>query len=179
MKDIQGDGALSDELFSSEPGNMGAYSRITFRRVTKTSRSTSAGEQITLVHSSRVTASRSWSGPRVERPAINSDGHAVFGLNLIDSIPTSSDLFGWVNYLNALIKDKNIGFEKSEVDANTATATDQRSNDNFSDTTVKKTLQNEADGKGDQNPASHQGATGTKLFGVSHLPSFSHMEASL
>jgi hypothetical protein len=40
-------------------------------------------------------------------------------------------------------------------------------------------LQNEADGKGDQNPASHQGATGTKLFGVSHLPSFSHMEASL
>lgn len=173
-------GASSQEkLFSSQSGDMGTHSRITCIQVTKTSRSIITGEQISLVHSTSVATSRSWSGPRVERPAINCDGHAVFGVDLIDSIPTSSDLFGWVNNLDAFIKDKNIGFEKSEINTNASTATDQRSNDNFNDTTVRKALHDEADAKSDQNPASHQGATGTKLFGVSHLPSFSHMEASL
>jgi hypothetical protein len=132
-------GAISQEkLLSSQSGNMGAHSRITFRRVTKTSRSITTGEQITLVHSTSVATSRSWSGPRIERPAINSDGHTVFGLDLLDAIPTSSDLFGWVNNLDAFIKDQNIGLEKSEVDADTAASTDQRSNDYFNDTTVKR-----------------------------------------
>ena len=179
IKDIQGGGAPLDELFSSESGNVRTHTRITSRRVTKASRDISTGKQVTLVHFSSVATSRSWSGPRIESSATNNDGHTVFGLDLIDAIPTSSDLFGWVNYLDALIKDQNIGFEKSEVDTNAATATNQRSNDNFSDTTIKNTLHDEADAKGDQYPSSKQGATGTKLFGVSHLPSFSHMEASL
>ena len=179
FKDIQSGASSIDELFSSEPGNVGTHTRITSRRVTKTSRDISTGEQISFVHSSRVTASRSWSGPRMESSAVNNDGHAVFGLDLIDAIPTSSDLFGWVNYLDALIKDQNIGFEKSEVDADTATATDQRRNDNFVNATIESALSDEANTKSDQDPSSKQSAAGTKLFGVSHLPSFSHMEASL
>ena len=179
FKDIQSGASSIDELFSSEPGNVGTHTRITSRRVTKTSRDISTGEQISFVHSSRVTASRSWSGPRMESSAVNNDGHAVFGLDLTDPIPTSSDLFGWVNYLDALIKDQNIGFEKSEVDADTATATDQRRNDNFVNATIESALSDEANTKSDQDPSSKQSAAGTKLFGVSHLPSFSHMEASL
>ena len=115
----------------------------------------------------------------MESHTVYNDGHAVFGLDLINAIPTSSDLFGWVNYLDALIKDQNIGFEKSEIDSKATTAADKRSNDNFVNPTIECALHDEANTKSDQTPSSKQGATGTKLFGVSHLPSFSHMEASL
>jgi len=179
FKEIQSGSTSIDKLFSTQSSDMGTHTRITSRRITKASRDISTGEQITLVHSSRMTTSWSWSGPSMESSTVNNDGHAVFGLDLSNSIPTSSDLFGWVNYLDALIKDQNIGFEKSEIDPKTNTAADKRSNKNFVNATIESALHDEANAKSDQNPSSKQGAAGTKLFGVSHLPSFSHMEASL
>ena len=180
LEDIASRKTSGDEIFSAQSGNIGTRTRITSRRVTNSNRvRTAAGSEVTLMHTLSVTTTRSWGSPRVESAPINNDGHAVFGLDLINAIPTSSDLFGWVNYLDALIKDQNIGFEKSEVDADTATATDQRGNNNFVHATIESALSDETNTKSDQNPSSHQGATGTKLFGVSHLPSFSHMEASL
>ena len=179
LKDIQSGVAFGNELSAAQTSDMRTHTRVTFRRITKTSRSTVTGKKITFVQSSRVSTSRSWSGPGIEGGTINDNGHAVLSLDLINAIPASSDLFGWVNNLDAFIKDNNIGFDKAQVDTDADQATDYRGKKGFSSPGVKNTVCAVTGKESEQEPARNQGACGTKLLRVSHLPSFSHMEASL
>ena len=179
LKDVQSGHTFSDELFSSQPRHVGANSRVTLRRITKTSRRITSGQQITLVQSSRMTTTRSWSGPCVISSSIDENSHAVFSLDLIDAIPTSSDLFGWVNNLDAFIKDNDIRFDETQIASKDSEGADKHRDEYVSGTSEKSALDSETNKECDQNPTSKQGASGSELFGVCHLASFSHKEASL
>ena len=178
LEDIQSGASSGHELFSTQPCDMRTHPRITSWRVTKTSQRATAGKQVTLMQSSRMTTSRRWSGPGVKNGAIDGDRHAVLSLDLIDAIPTSGDLFGWVNNLDAFIKDSHVRFDKTEISSDRGETGYQNSYKSFSNTTHEGALYDEAKKEGDQQPAHDQSACRAKFFGVIHLSSFSQMEAS-
>ena len=166
-------GANSSEVLSSDLGHVSTDTRVTFKRVTHTSGSISTGKKITLVHSSTVTTTRRGSGPGVVSPLVNVNGHAVFGFDLLNQIPRSGDLFGWVNNLDALIKEQNIGLEEEQVRTEGSGAADTNRHQDIS--AVEEALKNKSDKEGDKNPAASNGAAGSKLFDVCHCASFSQM----
>ena len=166
-------GSTGNEVLLSDLGHVSADSRITFKRVTHTTRSISTGKKISTVHSSTVSTTRSWSGPSVETLASNLDGHAVLGFDLLNQIPRSGDLFGWVNNLDALIKEQNIGLEEEQVRTEGSGAADTNRHQDIS--AVEEALKNKSDKEGDKNPAASNGAAGSKLFDVCHCASFSQM----
>jgi len=151
----------ADKAFLAQLGNMGTDTRITSRRVTNTTKRISTGKKVTLVKSSLVSTTWSGSGPRVE--------------DLINQIPGNSDLFGWVNNLDSLIKDQNVGPEKEKVSTDNSSAADQRSQGNVS--AVDSTLNNEASEENNQNHSAYKGAAGTEFLDIAHEHSFSQMEA--
>jgi hypothetical protein len=161
------------EILSSNLGHVGADTRITLKRVTYTSRSISAGKQIGAVHSSTVSTTRSWSGPGVVTLASDLDRHAVLGFNLLNQIPRSGDLFGWVNDLDALIKEKHIWFQKEQVRAEGAGTTDSKGRHNIA--ADDQGLNNKTGKEGDQNPATGNRASGSELFTIRHSASFSQI----
>jgi hypothetical protein len=120
-----------------------------------------------------VSSTRRWSSPSEVTLASDLDGHAVFGFDLLNQIPRSGDLFGWVNDLDAFIVDKNVGLQKEQVGTESACATDANGHDNV--TTVENALQNESDKEGDKNPATGYCASGSELFTIRHSASFSQM----
>lgn len=172
LENIQGVLATGNELFSTQPSNVCASTRITSRRVTNSNRIIAAmGREITLMNILGVTGARSWSGPGIERFAVHGDGRAVFGFDPINSIPTSDDLFGWVNNLDAFIKYHNVGLEKTQIRSESTDTTPEASDENFSGPIIKDCLNDEASKKSEQTPAHNEGAGGAKLRGVVHAPS--------
>ena len=180
FKDIQSGMAAGDEVFSAQPRDVRTGTGITSRRVTQSNRKIGAtGREIGFMHSLGVTTTRNWSGPGVNSFVINEDGHAVFGLDLFDSIPTHRDLFGWVNNRDAFIKDENVGFEKPQVGNVSTDCTCQSCEKNFSSSSVKDRLESKASEKSDQNPSHHQRAGGAKLLRVIHAPSLPQLKVNL
>jgi len=167
--------AAADELLATQFSDVSTSTRITSRRITKTSRSISSGKQISFVQSSSVTATWSGSSPRIESLAINNDGHAVLGFDFFYKIPAGSDLFGWVNNLDALIKNQNVGLQKEQVRSNYSSATDSLCG--YQVSAVHNCLNNEAGEKNDQYPTTSDSTTGSEFFNVGHLASFSQMGA--
>ena len=172
-KDLKLTSTNSSEVLSSKVGHVSTDTRVTFKRVTHTSGSISTGKKISLVHSSTVTTTRRGSGPGVVSPLVNVDGHAVFGFDLLNQIPRSGDLFGWVNNLDALIKEQNIGLEEEQVRTECTCATDTNRHQDIS--AVEEALNNKSKKENDKNPAASNGAAGPKFFDVSHGASFSQM----
>jgi len=166
-------GTTGSEVFSSDVSHVSANTRVTFKRVSYTSRSISTGKKISLVHSSTVTTTRSWSGPGVVSLISDLDGHAVFGFDLLNQIPRSGDLFGWVNNLDAFIKEQNVGLKEEQVRTKSTGATDSKCQDDVA--AVEKTLNNKSDKEGDKNPATGNRTSGSELFTIRHFASFSQM----
>jgi len=162
-----------NEIFSSDVSHVGTDSRVTFKRVSYTSRSISTGKKIRLMHSSTVTTTRSWSGPSGVTLVSDLNGHAVSGLDLLNQIPGSSDLFGWVNNLDAFIKEQNIGLNKDQVRTNGTCAADTNRGDDVA--AVEVGLNYKSDKEGDQNPTTGNCASGSELFAIRHFVSFSQM----
>ena len=165
--------ANSRELLSSKVGHVSTDTRVTLKRVTHASGTIGAGKRITLVHSSTVTTTRRGSGPGVVSPIVNVDGHAVLGLDLLNQIPRSGDLFGWVNNLDTFIKEQNIGLKEEQVRTECTCATDTNGHQNVS--AVEEALKNKSEKENDENPAASNGAAGPELFHVGHCASFSQM----
>lgn len=169
-------GALGDELFSSDSSHVSADTRVTFKRVSYSSRSISSGQQIGTVHSSTVSTTRSWSGPREVVLTSDLNGHAVLGLDLFNQIPRSGDLFGWVNDLDSFIAEKNVGLQKEQVSTECTSTTDA---DGQQDISSNKEALNYKSGKeSDQNPATGDRTSRSELFTVRHFRSFSQIGSS-
>lgn len=166
-------GSTGNEVLLSDLGHVSADSRITFKRVTHTTRSISTGKKISTVHSSTVSTTRSWSGPSVETLASNLDGHAVLGFDLLNQIPRSGDLFGWVNNLDALIKEQNVGLKEEQVGTVSAGATDTNGHQDIS--AVEEALKNKSNKESNQNPTTCDCTTGSELLAICHCASFSQM----
>jgi len=166
-------GTTSNEIFSSDVGQVSANTRVTFKRVANASRSISTGKKVSLVHSSTVTTTRSWSGPGVVSLISDVDGHAVFGFDLFNQIPRSGDLFGWVNNLDAFIKEQNVGLKEEQVRTNSTGSADSDCQDDVA--AVEKALNNKSDKEGDKNPATGNRTAGSELFTIGHFASFSQM----
>ena len=180
FKDIQSGVAAGDEVFSAQPRDVRTGTGITSRRVTQSNRKIGAtGREIGFMHSLGVTTTRNWSGPGVNSFVINEDGHAVFGLDLFNQVPTHRDLFGWVNNRDAFIKDENVGFEKPQVGNVSTDCTCQSCEKNFSSSSVKDRLESKASEKSDQNPSHHQRTGGAKLLRVIHAPSLPQLKVNL
>lgn len=162
-----------NEIFSSDVSHVGTNTRVTFKRVANTSGSISTGKKISLVHSSTVPTTRSWSGPGVVSLISDVDGHAVFGFDLLNQIPRSGDLFGWVNNLDAFIKEQNVGLKEEQVRTKSTGSTNSNGRDDVA--AIEKGLNNKSDKEDDQNPAAGNGASGSKLFTIRHFASFSQM----
>jgi hypothetical protein len=109
----------------------------------------------------------------VETLASDLDGHAVLGFDLLNQVPRSGDLFGWVNNLDTFIKEKNVGLQEEQVRTNSASSTDANVGNNVA--TVEKALHNESDKEGDKNPATGNRASGSELFTIRHSASFSQI----
>jgi len=165
--------ANSSEVLSSNAGHVSTNTRVTSKRVTHTSGTIGSGKKVTLVHSSTVTTTRRGSGPGVVSPVVNVDGHAVLGLDLLNQIPRSGDLFGWVNNLDTFIKEQNVGLEKEQISTECTCATDTNRHQDIS--AVEEALNYKSNKESDQNPAASNGAAGPKFFDVSHGASFSQM----
>jgi len=179
-EDIQGSNSLGDEIFAAQSSNVGTRSRITSRRVTNSNRViTAAGSEVTLVHTLRVTTTRSWSSPRINSFSVNQNRHAVLGLDLVNAIPTSSDLFGWINNLDAFIKDNNIGLEETHVGTENSQSADNARNEQFADATVESALRDKSNKESDQHPTHNQSTGGTELFGIIHAHSLSQLDLNL
>ena len=128
FKDIQSGVTTGDKVFSAQSRNVRTGTRITSRRVTQSNRIIGAmGREIGFMQTLDVTTARSWSSPGIESFIINEDRHTVFSFDLLNSIPTNSDLLGWVNDLDTFIKDYNVGFEKPQVRSENADSTCQAS----------------------------------------------------
>lgn len=160
-----------DKTLSSNLGHVGADTRITLERVTYPSRSICAGKQIGSVHSSTVSTARSWSGPSVITLAPYLDRHAVLGFDLLNQIPRNGDLFGRVNNLDTLVKEKYIWLQKEEIRAEGACTTDSNSQQNIS--IEEQALNYKTSKEGDQKPAAGNCASGSELFTIRHFASFS------
>ena len=163
----------ASEVLSSNAGHVSTNTRVTSKRVTHSSGTIGSGKKVTLVHSSTVTTTRRGSGPGVVSPTVNVDGHAVFGFDLLNQIPRSGDLFGWVNNLDALIEEKNVGLKEEQVRTESTCAANTYGEQNIA--TEEKGLNNKADKEGDKNPAASDCASGSELFTISHSASFSQM----
>ena len=180
VENPQGSSSFGDKFFAAQPGDISARTRITSRRVTNTNRViTTAGREVTLMHSLRVTATRSWSGPRVDGLTVNGDRHAVLGFNLIDAIPTRSDLFGWVNDLDTFIKEHNRGLDETQICTENSHAAYEQSDNQLVSTTVESALGDEAAKESDQHPTHNQCASGAEFFGVIHSHSLSQLDLNL
>ncbi len=164
------------EIFAPHLADVRTHTRVTSQRITKTSRSIATGKQVTSVHSFRMTTTRGWSGPGVENFSTNLNGHAELSLNLFDQIPSSGDLFGWIDNLDTFIKDQNVGFQKEKIGTHNSGDTDSRCENQIS--TVNSSLKNKSHEEENKNPATCNCATGAEFLNVCHFPSFSHMEAS-
>jgi len=162
-----------NEIFSSDVSHVSTDTRVTLKRVTYTSRSIRAGKRISLMHSSTVTTTRSWSSPREVSLVSDLDRHAVSGLDLLDQIPGSGDLFGWVNNLDAFIKEQNIGLYEDQVRTDGTCAADTNCGDDV--TIVEKALNNKSDKEEDENTSTGNCASGSELFTIRHFASFSQM----
>ena len=171
--DLKFTSTRTSELLTTQLGDVRAHSRITLKRVTNSSRSISAGQKISFVHSSTVTTTWSGSRPSVEGLTVDKDGHAVLGFDLFNKIPSNGDLFGWVNDLDSLIKDQNIGLKEQQVGTDNSGATNSCCGHKVS--TVNNGLNNEAGEEENQNPTASDSATGPELFNVGHFASFSQM----
>ena len=125
------------------------------------------------MHSSTVTTTRSWSSPREITLVSDGDRHAVSGLDLLDQIPGSSDLFGWVNNLDAFIKEQNVGLYEDQVGTDGTCAADTNRGDDV--TVVEKALNNKSDKEDDKYPSTGNCASGSELFTIRHSASFSQM----
>ena len=174
--DLELTGLAGNEILSSKLGHVRTYPRVTLKRVTHTSGRISTGKKITFVHSSTVSTTRSWGGPGVVTLPSDLNGHAVSGFDLLDKIPSSSDLFGWINYLDALIKEKNIGFEEEQVSTVSTSATYSDCQGDIS--AVEEALKNKSNKESDQNPTASDGTTGPELFDIGHLASFSQIRST-
>ena len=163
----------TSEILTTQLGDMSTDSRVTLKRVTNSSRSISTGKKISFVHSSTVTTTWSGSRPGVEGLTIDKDGHAVLGFDLFNKIPSNGDLFGWVNNLDSLIKDQNVGLQEQKVGTDNSSATNSCCGDKVS--AVHNGLSNEAGEEENQNPTASNGAAGSELFNVGHFASFSQM----
>jgi len=161
------------KVLSSKAGHVSTDTRVTSQRVTHTSGTVGSGKKITLVHSSTVSTTRSWSSPGVVSSIVNVDGHAVLGLDFLNQIPRSGDLFGWVNNLDTFIKEQNIGLEEEQIRTECTCATDTNRYQDIS--AVEEALNYKSEKENDKNPAASNGATGSELFDVSHCASFSQM----
>lgn len=171
--DLKFTSTRTSEILTTQLGDVRTNSRVTLKRVTNSSRSISAGKKISFVHSSTVTTTWSGSRPGVEGLTIDKDGHAVLGFDLLNKIPSSGDLFGWVNNLDSLIKDQNVGLQEQQVGADNSGATDSCCSHKVS--TVKNALNNEAGEEENQNPTASNSTAGSELFNVGHSVSFSQM----
>ena len=171
--DLKLTSVAGDEVFLSHLGHVRADSRVTLKRVSYTSHRIDAGMKISTVHSSTVTTTRSWSSPGVVNLASDGDGHAVLGLDLLNQIPSSGDLFGWINNLDALVVEKYVGLQKEQVGTESACTTDANSQQKIA--TEEKALNNEAGKEGDKNPATGDCASGSELFTIRHSVSFSQI----
>ena len=163
----------TSELLSTQLSDVSAHSRVTFKRVTNSSRSINTGKKISFVHSSTVTTTWSGSRPGVEGLTVDKDGHAVLGFDLFNKIPSNGDLFGWVNDLDSLIKNQNVGLQEQQVGTDNSSATNSCCGDKVS--TVKNGLNDETGEEENQNPTASNGAAGSELFNVGHFASFSQM----
>lgn len=163
----------TSEILTTQLGDMSADSRVTLKRVTNSSRSIRTGKKISFVHSSTVTTTWSGSRPGVEGLTIDKDGHAVFGFDLFNKIPSNGDLFGWVNNLDSLIKDQNVGLQEQQVGTDNPGAANSCCGDQIS--AVHNGLNNEAGEEENQNPTASDSAAGSELFNVGHSVSFSQM----
>ena len=172
-KDLKLTSTNSSEVLSSNVGHVSTDTRVTFKRVTHTSGSISTGKKITLVHSSTVTTTRRGSGPGVVSPLVNVDGHAVFGFDLLNQIPRSGDLFGWVNNLDTFIKEQNVGLKEEQVGTVSAGATDTNGHQDIS--AVEEALKNKSNKERNQNPTTCDCTTGSELLAICHCASFSQM----
>lgn len=169
--------AIGNKRFESQTGNVGTHSRVTTRRVSKTSRvNVQTGTKVALVHSTTVTTSRSWSSPRVENLTANENGHTELSFDLFNQIPTSSDVFGWVNNLDSFIKDQNVGLDEKQVGTKYSSCACGADSEKIS--TVDSCFDDESSQKGYERPARDKCTCGTELLEVSHSIIFSHSEAS-
>ena len=166
-------GTSADEILLSSLGHVRTDSRVTLKRVSYTSHRIDAGMKISTVHSSTVTTTRSWSSPGVVNLASDRDGHAVLGLDLLNQIPSSGDLFGWVNNFDALIKEQNIGLQEEQVSTQSSGAADADAQHNIA--TVEKALSNKANEESDENPTAGDRTSRSELFNVTHNASFSQI----
>jgi len=162
-----------DEILLSNLGHVRTNSRVTFKRVTNSSQIVGTGEKIGVVHSSAVSTTRRGSSPSEVSLSVDLNGHAVFGFYLLNQIPGSGDLFGWVNNLDAFIKEQNIGLKEEQVRTKSSSSTDSKGQDDL--TAVEKALNNKSDKEGDQNPATGNRTSGSELFTIRHFASFSQM----
>ena len=162
-----------DEIFSSDVSHVSADTRVTFKRVSYTSRSIKTGKKISLMHSSTVTTTRSWSSPSEVSLLSDLDRHAVSSLDLLNQIPSSGDLFGWVNNLDAFIKEQNVGLNEDQVRTESTCAADTNCGDDV--TVVEEALNNKSDKEEDENTSTGNGASGSELFTIRHFASFSQM----
>ena len=162
-----------DEILLSNLGHVRTNSRVTFKRVTYSSQIVGTGEKISVVHSSAVSTTRRGSSPSEVSLSVDLNGHAVFGFYLLNQIPGSGDLFGWVNNLDAFIKEQNIGLKEEQVRTKSASATDSKCQDDVA--TIEKALNNKSDKEGDKNPATGNRTSGSELFTIRHFASFSQM----
>ena len=171
--DFKLNSSSTSELLSSNVGHVGTNTRVTLKRVTHTSRTVGSGKKVSLVHSSTVSTTRSWSSPGVVSPILNLDGHAVLGLDLLNQIPRSGDLFGWVNNLDAFIKEQNVGLNEDQVRTDSTCAADADRGDDV--TVVEEALNNKSDKEEDENTSTGNSASGSELFTIRHFASFSQM----
>ena len=171
--DLKFTSTRTSEILTTQLGDMRTNSRVTLKRVTNSSRSISAGKKISFVHSSTVTTTWSGSRPGVEGLTVDKDGHAVLGFDLFNKIPSNGDLFGWVNNLDSLIKDQNVGLQEQQIRANDSSGTNSCCGDQVS--AVHNGLNNEAGEEENQNPTASNSAAGSELFNVGHFASFSQM----
>ncbi len=162
-----------NEIFSSDVSHVSTDTRVTLKGVSNTSRSISAGKKIGLMHSSAVSTTGSWSSPGVVSLISDLDGHAVFGFDLLNQIPRSGDLFGWVNNLDAFIKEQNVGLKEEQVRTKGASAADSKCQDNVA--AIEEALNNKSDKEGDKNPATGNRTSGSEFFTIRHFASFSQM----
>ena len=171
--DVKLTSTRTSELLSSNAGHVSTNTRVTSKRVTHTSGTIGSGKKVTLVHSSTVTTTRRGSGPGVESPIVNLDGHAVFGFDLFNQVPRSGDLFGWVNNLDTFIKEQNVGLKEEQVGTVSAGATDTKGHQDIS--AVEEALKNKSNEESNQNPTTCDCTTGPELLAICHCASFSQM----
>ena len=68
-----------------------------------------------LVQSTRVVTTRSWSGPRVNNFAADSDAHGVSSVDRFNAMPTNRNGLQGIGNDDSLIKDLHRGMDKEQV----------------------------------------------------------------